>query len=161
MNPKSIKILQWIVIVSAVIGMATSSYALYHHYTDEGVESFCDIDHRLSCSTVNKSSYSEIAGFPVAGIGLIGYLAIFLLAIVPTERKKTSPTLQGGVRGGIQWNLPFATSILGLVFQGYFTWIEFGILKTACILCITSQVMILVLAVATGLLYFHQQKLKQ
>ncbi len=128
-----------VILVASALGMLISAYSTYSHYGD-ATDTFCDITATLSCTTVNKSIYAEIGGIPVALIGLYGYALILLLAL---GRAKT------------KWL--FAVSILGFVFSLYLTWIELFTLRTICILCVTSQLLILVITIAAGLLYFRRK----
>lgn len=126
------------VIVLAIIGMLVSGYSWYGHYSDS-TETFCDISTAFSCSTVNKSIYSEFAGIPVAGIGFAGYTLLLLLV-----SSKQPP-----------WRYMLATGILGIAFSLYLTWIEFAVLKTYCILCLVSQIDILTLTILAGVNYWR------
>ncbi|MBI4098463.1 MAG: hypothetical protein HY437_00325 [Candidatus Magasanikbacteria bacterium] len=128
-----------IILVAAALGMLVSAYSTYSHYSI-ATDTFCDINASLSCTTVNKSIYAEIGGIPVAVLGLYGYGLILLLTLGRTHAK---------------WL--FATSILGLVFSFYLTWIELFALRTICLLCVTSQLLILIITIAAGLLYFRRK----
>ena len=128
-----------VILVASALGMLISAYSTYSHY-GTATDTFCDISAALSCTTVNKSIYAEIGGIPVALIGLYGYGLIVLLTLG---------------RGHVKWL--FATSILGLVFSLYLTWIELFTLRTVCILCVTSQLMILISTIAAGVLYFRRR----
>lgn len=128
-----------VILIASALGMLISAYSTYSHY-DSATDTFCDINTALSCTTVNKSIYSEIGGIPVALIGLYGYGLIILLALKRVHAK---------------WLL--ATSILGLVFSLYLTWIEFFALRTICILCVASQLLILIITIAAGMLYFRRK----
>ena len=63
-------------IVLTVIGLGVASYLTYVHYS--GIKPACTAGD--SCMKVQTSVYSELAGVPVALIGLIGYIAILALA---------------------------------------------------------------------------------
>lgn len=121
------------VIILAALGILISGYSWYNHYSTNA-ETFCDISATFSCSTVNRSIYSEFAGIPVAAIGLAGYALLLALTL-----KKT-----------VRWDLMFAAGILGTIFSLYLTWIEIAILKTFCVLCLISQADILAVTVISG-----------
>ena len=55
--------------------------SLYHHYGTSAT-SYCDIGENFNCDIVNRSTYSTVAGVPVALIGIAGYLAVLALATV-------------------------------------------------------------------------------
>lgn len=128
-----------IILIASALGILISAYSTYSHY-GATTDTFCDISTALSCTTVNKSVYAEIGGIPVALIGLYGYGLMLLLTLERTHAK---------------WL--FATSILGLVFSLYLTWIELFTLRTVCILCVTSQLLMLIITVGAGALYFRRK----
>jgi uncharacterized membrane protein len=66
-------------VVIAVLGLALASYLVYVHYS--GTPPACTAGD--ACLKVQTSVYSKIAGVPVALIGLIGYIGIFLSLLVP------------------------------------------------------------------------------
>ena len=68
----------------ALLGVLDSVYLLLAKLGFIGGLS-CTISH--GCDMVNSSSYSEFLGVPVSAIGLAGYLALFVLAIVGIQPK--------------------------------------------------------------------------
>ena len=74
---------------------------------------------------MNRSEYSTISGIPVAGIGVAGYAALFVLATFLRTRSETPTRL-------------LAASLAGLAFALYLTYIEAYELTTWCILCLIS-----------------------
>lgn len=113
-----------IIAILSLAGVAVSGMSLQRHYAKSASE-FCDFSQTFNCDVVNRSDYSEIAGIPVAGIGVAGYAALLLLSTARKSRKETPVQLA-------------ATATAGLVFALYLTWIEAYKLKTWCILCLGS-----------------------
>lgn len=74
-------ILQTILLIS-VGGMVLALFLVSQHYriTSSGIpgESFCNINDYVNCDVVNGSVYSEFMKVPVAGLGFIYLLTIFL-----------------------------------------------------------------------------------
>ncbi len=70
-----------------------------------------------------------MAGIPVAGIGVAGYAALFVLATFLKARPETPTRL-------------LAAALAGLGFALYLTYIEAYELTTWCILCLISLVLI-------------------
>jgi len=64
----------------AVAGIGIATYLTYVHYAD--VEAFC-VAGGGGCEKVQTSDYAELAGTPVAVLGLIGYLLILAPARRP------------------------------------------------------------------------------
>ena len=115
-------------------GVLVSSVSLYHHYGTSAT-SYCDIGENFNCDIVNRSTYSTIAGIPVALIGIIGYFATLMLATVYRSRAGVSAVLA-------------LVSLAGLGFALYLTYIEGFVLAAWCILCLSSLALIFIIAVA-------------
>ncbi len=115
--------------IIALLGIITSGYATYLHYqtTDK---SFCNFSEKFNCDVVNKSLYAEILGVPVALLGIVGYIVIMLGSLF-AHRDKRIPGLVA------------AACTIGLLFSLYLTAIEFFVLATFCVVCLTSQLIIL------------------
>jgi len=126
--PRSNRLLFRFIAVLSLAGVIVSAISLQRHYAKSATE-FCDFSQRFSCDIVNRSEYSSIAGIPVAGIGMAGYAALFLLATFLRYRAETPSQLLGA-------------SLAGLVFALYLTYIEARVLLTWCILCVISLVLI-------------------
>ena len=70
------------ILIVSLLGILISSYLTYDHYQNS---SYCLAG--SSCNKVNQSIYSEIFGIPIAVIGLIGYLSLFILSILVLKNK--------------------------------------------------------------------------
>ncbi len=101
-----------------------SAVSLQRHYAKSATE-FCDFSQKFSCDIVNRSEYSSIIGIPVAGIGVVGYIALLMLATRWRSRPETPNWLLCG-------------AFVGLAFALYLTYIEAYVLTTWCILCLIS-----------------------
>ena len=111
----------------ALIGLAIAAYLTVVHYA--GGTPVCAIAH--GCATVQKSSYAELAGVPVALLGLLGYVAILASLAGDGERART-----------VTAGLCFA----GFGFSAWLTWIEVGELHAICIWCVGSALCMTALA---------------
>lgn len=112
----------------AVFGVAVSSISLYHHFGTSKT-SFCDLGQSFNCDVVNRSSYSTVAGLPVAVIGIVGYLLVLMLATLYRQKAETPVML-------------LIASLAGLSFALYLTYVEARILFAWCILCLSSLAVI-------------------
>ena len=119
--------------VLSLAGVVDSGIALQRHYAKSDTN-FCDFSQKFNCDIVNRSEYSTMAGVPVAGIGVIGYAALFVLATFLKSRPETPTRL-------------LTASLAGLVFALYLTYIEAYELTTWCILCVASLVVILLISI--------------
>ena len=114
-------------VVIAVLGLALASYLVYVHYS--GSRPVCTTSG--ACERVQTSIYSKIDGVPVALIGLIGYVGIFLSLLVADRDEVRMATL--------------AMTVIGVCFSGYLTYREVFTLKTICEECAASAVLMLIL----------------
>lgn len=147
--------------VLSLAGIAVSAYALWQHYAPLG-SAFCNIGETFSCDLVNKSAFSEAFGIPVALIGILGYVGIGALALAAYT--KVSPPLVEGEREGVAreargreirefLSVLLITSLLGLAFSLYLTYIEFFVIGAVCILCVISQTLILAITTFSAIVW--------
>lgn len=72
-----------IVIVLALVGAGLSGLLLLEHHGESlasgTVDALCGEGNQSGCDTVNRSAYSQVAGLPLAAIGLVFYLSLALL----------------------------------------------------------------------------------
>jgi uncharacterized membrane protein len=118
--------------ILSLAGVVDSSISLQRHYA-KSATNFCDFSQKFSCDIVNRSEYSTLAGIPVAGIGVAGYAALFVLATFLRTRPETPTRL-------------LAASLAGLAFALYLTYIEAYELTTWCILCLISLALIFLIS---------------
>jgi len=109
---------RWSIALLALVGLLASAAALREHYRTG--TSPCSINDKWDCGIVNKSPQAVIAGIPVAGIGIAGYLLLGVLAI-----KKI-------------WRSLVAASVPALAFSLYLANIEAHVLEVWCIYCVIS-----------------------
>jgi len=126
------RILFLITAILALAGAIVSAISLQRHYAKSDT-TFCDFNQNFSCDIVNRSEYSTVADIPVAAIGVAGYVVLFLLSTLWKSRPDTPNRL-------------LATALAGLAFALYLTYIEAYKLMTWCILCLSSQVLIFLIA---------------
>ncbi|MDP2812598.1 MAG: vitamin K epoxide reductase family protein, partial [bacterium] len=76
---KKIKIILLGFLLMSALGLADSLYLTKKHYSQEYTCSLLDIS---NCESVLTSSYSTIFNIPIAVIGVIYYLLIFISALI-------------------------------------------------------------------------------
>jgi uncharacterized membrane protein len=114
-------------------GVVVSSVSLYQHY-GSSKSSFCDFGNSFNCDMVNRSIYSNVAGVPVALLGVLGYAVLLCLSSL-YKRKAETPVMLSIV------------SVIGLAFALYLTYVEAFVLAVWCVLCLSSLALI---ALITG-----------
>ena len=112
----------------ATIGLGIAAYLTIVHYT--GSSPVCAIAH--GCETVQKSRYAEVAGVPVALLGLLGYVAILLSLLRDDELWRTVTAV---------------LALVGFAFSAWLTYAEIALLNAICIWCVASAICMTVLAI--------------
>jgi vitamin-K-epoxide reductase (warfarin-sensitive) len=133
---KDDRLLFAIVAALAVAGMIVSGVSLQRHYA-KSASAFCEFGEKFSCDVVNRSEYSSVLGIPVAGIGVVGYGTLLILATIYRSRPEMPTRL-------------LALAIAGLGFALYLTYVEGYVLETWCVLCLSSLGVIAGIAMLAG-----------
>jgi vitamin-K-epoxide reductase (warfarin-sensitive) len=110
--------MRYLMALVALVGLVVATLALRVHYSTEMQP--CSINEKWDCGIVNHSPYAVVGPVPVAAIGMAGYLALAVLALLRRRR------------------LVLAGTLAGLAFSLYLTHIEKDILLVWCIYCVTS-----------------------
>jgi vitamin-K-epoxide reductase (warfarin-sensitive) len=121
--------MRFLVAFVALVGLVVAALALRVHYSTELQP--CSINEKWDCGIVNHSPYAVIGPVPVAAIGMAGYLAITVLALMRRKR------------------LVLLGVLMGLGFSLYLTHIEKDVLLVWCIYCVTSLGIISLLTLLT------------
>ena len=125
--------------VLALLGVLDSVYLLLAKLGYIGSLS-CTVSH--GCDAVNASRYSMFLGMPVSGSGVVGYVALFAIAIVGLQ-----PRWLNDVRPD---KLLALLSGVAVLFTLYLTYVEIFRVHAICQWCVISQIVIaaiLVLAI--------------
>jgi uncharacterized membrane protein len=111
-----------------IAGLGIASYLTYVHYA--GIKPLCSVGG--SCEKVQTSVYSELAGVPVALLGLLGYTAIFAGLISPDNETTRFATM--------------ALTLVGFAFSAYLTYRELYSIHAICEWCVSSAAILTVMA---------------
>lgn len=119
------------VFIAAIFGIVLSAISLseYFHIQKAGLEdvSFCSIDEVVNCDIINASSYAVLFGIPVAGFGLLFYLAVAVFALFVRIAKSPKNAALSFI---------LAVSFLGLLWTLRMAHVSAFILNAVCITCI-------------------------
>lgn len=118
-------------LITAGLGIAVAGYLTYVHYA--GLEPFC-AGGGHGCERVQSSTYAELAGIPVAVLGLGGYVAIVAALLARGEPARLAAA---------------GLAIVGFGFSAYLTYLELFVIDAICQWCVTSALLLSVLAVLT------------
>jgi uncharacterized membrane protein len=111
----------------AVAGLAIAAYLTAVHYADAAP--VCAVSH--GCATVQQSEYAELAGVPVALLGLGGYVAILVSLARDDEAWRTATAF---------------LALAGFGFSVWLTYVEVVKLDAICIWCVGSAICMTLLA---------------
>jgi uncharacterized membrane protein len=119
------------IVVIALIGVAVAGYLTYIHYA--GIKPIC-ASGGGGCEKVQSSTYSKLAGIPVAVLGLAGYVAILASLALPGDNGRLAGAL---------------IALCGFGFSLYLTYREVFSIKAICQWCVGSAVLMTILAILT------------
>lgn len=108
----------------SIVGSAISAYLTWVHFS--GQLALCL--GTGGCQTVQASRYAEVAGVPVAALGLAAFGATTVLAAL---RLRPAPA----------WTLTglFGLTLGGTLFAVYLTSIEFFVIRAVCPWCVVAD----------------------
>lgn len=89
-----------------------------------------------NCEVVNTSIYSELLGIPVALLGALTYIALIALSLLVWRDIFAEEARL----------LRFLAAAVGVAFSAYLTYIELFVLHEICPWCVTSAVIITLIA---------------
>lgn len=108
------------------VGILLATYLLYSFITKPTFQP-CNISASVNCDAVTKGPISTFAGIPVPLVGLVGYIVIMISAFM-------------------QWpRLVLFMSAFGALFCLRLTYIELFEIKVICPVCMTCQVVMLLI----------------
>ena len=132
-------------LICALVGLGASVAAAYTHYrllSDPSYTSFCDVNGTVSCTQAYLSRFGSFRGVPVALFGVLWFVVATLLSV-------TGMTARDTVREDVPGYL-FVMSTLALAAVLYLGYASFVLLKTVCVLCVTTYAAVIGLFLVSG-----------
>jgi uncharacterized membrane protein len=117
----------------ALAGLGIAGYLTWARYAHESVA--CPIGGG-GCETVQESSYSEVAGIPVALLGLLLYLVVLGLVAWDTPAARQAVA---------------ALALAGTAFAVYLLVVQLAVIDAVCSWCLANDVVICLVALAATL----------
>lgn len=135
-NPKNNKFLHLAFLLVSFLGFIDASYLSVKHFV--GTPLPCSV--LRGCEEVTGSQYSVIGGIPVALLGAIYYLAIFVLIFSFLNRKLFSSGANSGTSENQDKLLKLAArlTIIGLTASLWFIYLQIFVIKAICLYCMFS-----------------------
>lgn len=128
--------------VVALIGLADAVYLTIHHYTAEPVP----CGEAFDCGAVLSSSYSEIAGIPLAVFGAAAYFIAFSLALLTVFGNR------------LMWKLFGAQVVLMAIFTFWLIYLQAFVIKAYCQFCLISAAVTFTLLIIALLSKFWRSR---
>lgn len=133
--------MRYVIATLALAGIGVSCFALVAHYAAP-VQPIDVLHSHWNSAYVNQSSYAEIHGVPVSVLGILGYALLGVLALL---RRKALTVYAAGI---------------GLAYALYLTNIEAHILQVWCVYCVSSLILIVLIAfLSFGALLFDSTRI--
>lgn len=110
-------------VLVALAGIGVAGYLTWAHFADQSV--ICV--QGGGCEEVQESSYAEIAGIPVAVLGLASYVTMLAL---------------------LAWDVPVARlsaatlALVGLLFSTYLVAVQLFVIDATCVWCMANDALI-------------------
>jgi len=128
---------RWIItLMLAIAGLADAVYLTIVHYDTKAL--VCGLG---DCETVQTSRYAEIAGVPIALLGVFMYAVIALAGIarcwLPAEADRLTFAI-------------FAIALAGAVYAAYLTYLEIAVIDAICQWCVVSALLTLGILLLEG-----------
>lgn len=119
--------------VVALAGVAVAGYLTWVHFDDAALVCVAG----GGCETVQESDYAEIAGIPVALLGLGAYVVLLGLLLWDTATARLTAAM---------------LALVGLLFSLYLLVLQLFVIDAVCIWCLANDVVIApLLAILTAL----------
>ena len=118
--------------VITLVGLAASIYLTVQHYTASTTLA-CPENAVINCAKVTSSSYSMVAGVPVALFGAIYFVGMALLCLPPAWRLRRLDAVR------------IVGAAAGVVSSLWFVWVELFRLDAICLWCTVVHISTLAL----------------
>jgi uncharacterized membrane protein len=115
----------------ALVGIGIAGYLTWVHYA--GLDPVC-VGGGGGCERVQSSRWAELAGIPVAVLGLAGYVAILASLALPEETGAFAAAF---------------LSLVGFGFSCWLTYVEIVKIDAICQWCVASAVLMTALALVS------------
>jgi len=117
--------------VLALVGVGIAGYLTWVHYA--GLHPFC-VGGGGGCEKVQTSRWAELAGIPVAVLGLGGYLLLLATLVLPEDPGRSAAAF---------------VALVGLGFSAWLTYVELAKIDAICQWCVASAVVMTLLAIVS------------
>lgn len=110
-------------VLVTLAGIGVAGYLTWAHFADQSVVCV----QGGGCEEVQESSYSEIAGIPVAALGLASYLTMLALLVWDASIARL---------------LAATLALLGLFFSAYLVVVQLFVIDAVCVWCMANDLVV-------------------
>jgi uncharacterized membrane protein len=110
-------------VLVALVGAGVAGYLTWAHFSDSSV--LCVAGG--GCETVQESEYAEIAGIPVALLGLLSYLTVLALVAWDSVGARLAAA---------------ALAFIGFLFSMYLLTLQLFVIDAICMWCLVNDVVV-------------------
>jgi uncharacterized membrane protein len=114
-------------LIPAVLGLLISTYLTIEHYTSSALLA-CPESSTINCAKVTTSSYSKVAGVPVA-VGGLAFFVVMTLVCLPPLWRRAELDLPRLIAAGV-----------GVLVALYLVWVELFRLDAICLWCTGTHI---------------------
>jgi uncharacterized membrane protein len=119
-------------IALAIAGAVLSGYLTWVHVTNTSV--LCT--GVGGCDVVQQSVYAELAGVPVAFLGLLAYVSILICLLAESAE---------GLIAQVAPQVVLGLSMVGVLYSAYLTYLEVFVILAICPYCVLSAILMVVI----------------
>lgn len=123
--------------VMALIGLFIAFYLLAHSLGWTG-SLMCGVG---DCERVQQSPYSHIGSFPVAAVGVLGYVVMLLVSFLGIR--------PNGRDSGVVAAMLLVGGVVGFAFSLYLTYLEAAVIHAWCQWCVMSAILMTLIFLAS------------
>jgi uncharacterized membrane protein len=124
----------------STVGLGIAGYLTYEHYTGSS-SLVCSDKGIVNCLEVTTSSYSKVAGVPVAVLGLIFFVVMLILQLPAMWNRS----------GSIIRRIRMTWAVIGLCTVVYLLYTELFRIDAICLWCTAVHVLTFIVFVSTVL----------
>ncbi|MDX6326073.1 MAG: hypothetical protein QOK15_2427 [Nocardioidaceae bacterium] len=132
LRPPRTRVDVWVALALTVVGLGIACYLAFEHLTGTTTLA-CPETGVVDCAKVTTSSYSRVAGVPVAYFGVVFFVALLVLELAELRTRARANALAR-----------LAATSLGMVGVAYLVWAEVR-LHAICLWCTAVHVITFVL----------------
>lgn len=124
----------YLILVLSSLGLLDASYLTYKSLSGGGLA--CPLTG--GCDIVTTSSYSKIAGVPIALLGVLFYLSVLILTALAIKSRDSK-----------YHEYVVYSSFFAFLFSLYLVYVQLFVIRALCLYCMTSVLLVFLIFVSS------------